>query len=449
MGPHRWLWAKEVKRILFYGGLFIMSQKKVFVIEGLRSPFVRAGAEFQDLLPADLASHNLKEFLYKMNFRGEEIEELILGNGFTLPDSLNVARVTALRAGLPQTVSAATVLRNCASSMESFVTGALKIQTGLCESLIVGGVESMSNIPLLFSQKLSRIIQNVIMSKTLKQKLKAITSIRLKYFLPVMSLLESLKDPFTGYLMGETAELLAREFHISREDQDEWALLSHKKALAGVSRLKDELFPLFTSSQVVDCDKGPRSFLSEKRLSQMPPYFDKKYGSVTIANSCPINDGSSLLLLMSEERMKGLGLKPIAEVYSYHFTGLEPQRMGLGPVYASCHALKKVNLCLKDMDLVEINEAFSAQVLACLKAFASKKFCMEKLGQPQPLGEIDPEKLNVNGGAIALGHPISATGARLILTLSKEMKRQGKEWGLATLCIGGGQGGAVILKGQV
>ncbi len=421
------------------------SQKKVFVIDGLRTPFTKAGKEFDNLHPNILATHNLKEFLYKMNFTGNEIEEVILGNGFTLPDSFNIARVAVLQAGMPKEVSATTTLRNCASSMESFVTGMAKIQAGLYNSVIVGGVESMSHIPFLFNRNFSKIIQHIMLSKSFKQKLKSIQSLKLSYLKPIISLLEGLKDPITGYSMGDTAELLAKEFNISRKDQDEFAFLSHKKACNSEQKLAEEIFPFFTDHQVVNKDMGPRA-MSEQRLSRMKPFFDKRYGTVTIANSCPINDGSSLLLLMSEERMKNLDLKPLAVVRSTAFTGLEPKRMGLGPVYSSSIALKKAGLNLKNIDLIEINEAFAAQVLACLQAFASKTFCESQLNTNQALGEIDPKKLNVNGGAIAIGHPISATGTRIILTLAKEMKRRNSQFGLATLCIGGGQGGAVILE---
>lgn len=422
------------------------SQKNVFVVEGLRTPFTKSGKEFNHLHPSILATQNLREFLYKMEFQGKEIEEVILGNGFTLPDSSNIARVAALQAGMPKEISATTTLRNCASSMESFATGMAKIQTGLYNSAIVGGVESMSYMPFLLSRKFSHIIQHLTLSKTLKQKLKAIASLKFSYLKPIHPILEGLKDPFTGYSMGETAELLAREFNISREEQDDFAILSHKKACEGEKKLSEELFPFFTSHQVINKDTGPKQSFSKNRLSKMKPYFDKKYGSVTIANSCPINDGSSMLLLMSKDKLTSLGLKPLVFVRSVFFIGLEPQRMGLGPVYASAIALKKAGLSLKDMNLIEINEAFAAQVLACLKAFSSKKFCKEKLNLDQALGEIDPLKLNVNGGAIAIGHPISATGTRLILSLAKEMKRRNVQFGLATLCIGGGQGGAVILE---
>ena len=425
------------------------SSKKVFVIDGLRSPFVKAGKEFDSLHPSVLAGDNLREFFYKMEFQGKEVEEVILGNAFTLPDSSNIARLAALRAGLPKEISATTTLRNCASSMESFVSAMAKIQAGLYDSAIAGGVESMSRAPFYLSRNLSQKLQRLIVSPSLKQKIKSLLSIKISDLKPVMSLVEGLKDPWTGLSMGETAELLAREFHISREEQDDFALLSHKKACEGEKYLKEEIFPVFTKTQAVYKDTGPKKSLSKKRMSKMKAYFDKKYGTVSIPNSCPINDGSSLVLLMSENKMKAMGLKALASISSSCFVGLEPERMGLGPVYASCLALKKAGLSLKDIDLIEINEAFSAQVLACLKAFASKKFCSEKLRLSQPLGEIDPEKLNVNGGSLALGHPISATGTRLILTLAKEMKRRKALFGLATLCIGGGQGGAVILKQEM
>lgn len=420
--------------------------QKVCIIDGLRTPFVKAGKEFDQEHPATLAANNIKEFLYKMEFQGNEVEEVIFGNGFSLPDASNIARVAALQAGLPKEVSATSTLRNCASSMESFVTGQAKIQAGIYNSLIAGGVESMSYAPLLLKQELKQTFQQVLQAKDLKQKIKALSSIKLSNLKPEFSILEALKDPFTGYSMGETAELLAREFNISREEQDEFTILSHKKATEGEKKLQEEMFPFFTEKQMIDKDTGPKKSLSKNRLSKFRPYFDKKYGTVTIANSCPINDGSSLLLLMSSAKATALSLKALACPISSCFTGLEPQRMGLGPVHASAIALKKAGLSLKDMGLIEINEAFSAQVLACLKAFSSKKFCEERLGLDQAIGEIDPEKLNVNGGAIAIGHPISATGTRLILTLAKEMKRRDVQFGLATLCIGGGQGGAVILE---
>ena len=415
-------------------------------MEGLRTPFVKAGKEFEGLHPKILATANLKEFLYKMDFKGDEVEEVLLGNSSILTDAPNIARVVSLQAGLSLKTSATTVVKNCASSMESFVISLNKIQTGLYQSLITGGVESMSYIPFVLPYKFSQKIKKLITAKKLTKKWKAILAFRKTDFKIMHPLFEMLKDPFTGYSMGETAELLAREFNINRESQDEFAFNSHKKAQQAKDKLKEELFPFWTEKERIDTDKGVKAQLSKKRLAQMSPFFDKTYGTVTIANSCPVNDGSALLLMMSEDKMKAMGLKPLVSIKSSHFIGVDPKRMGLGPVYAGARALKKAGLNLKDIGLIEINEAFASQVLACLKAFSSQKFCEEKLNLKQPVGEIDPDKLNVNGGAIAIGHPISATGARLILTLAKEMKRRQVQFGLAALCIGGGQGGAVILE---
>ncbi|MCY4321464.1 MAG: thiolase family protein [Bdellovibrionaceae bacterium] len=423
-----------------------MSLKKVFLVEGLRTPFVKSGKEFADIHPKLLATSNLKELLYKMNFKGDEIDEVVLANTSVLTDAPNIARVVALQAGLHKKTSATTIVKNCGSSLESFIISLSKIQTGLYESIITGGMESMSYIPFFLPYKFTQKLKDFMIAKTVKQKIRSLLSFKktdLKISHPLMQLLT---DPFTGCSMGETAELLAKEFNISRFDQDEFALNSHEKAHKAKDKLKEEMFSFFTEKQVIDTDKGVKVDISKDSMAKFSPFFDKKYGTVTIANSCPVNDGSAMLILMSEERMKSMGLKPLVSVKSSHFMGLEPERMGLGPVYASSVALKKADLSLKDMGLIEINEAFSAQVLACLKAFSSQKFCEEKLGLNKAIGEIDSNKLNVNGGAIAIGHPVSATGARLILTLAKEMKRKQVEFGLASLCIGGGQGGAVILQ---
>ena len=420
--------------------------RQVFVVDGLRTPFSKAGKEFRCIHPKDLGTANLREFLNKMEFKGDEIDEVLFGNSFTLCDSPNIARIISLSSGLPQSIPAATIHKNCASSMESFLIALHKIQQGDSASIIAGGVESMSYVPFMLSQSLSYKIQALFLSKNWRHKKKSLFSIKKKDIKILSPLLEGLKDPFTGYSMGETAEILVREFNISRSAQDSFAIESHKKATRAKERLKEELFPYITPDHIVFEDRGVRTQISQKKLEKMSGFYDKKYGSVTIANSCSTNDGSSLVLLMSENKMKAFGLKPLAKVIAFSSVGLEPQRMGLGPVYATALALKKTKLSLKDMGLIEINEAFAGQVLACLKAFNSKSFAEEKLGLKSAIGEIDPEKLNVNGGAIAIGHPIAATGTRLILTLAKEMERRKVEFGLAALCVGGGQGSAVILK---
>jgi acetyl-CoA acyltransferase len=249
--------------------------------------------------------------------------------------------------------------------------------------------------------------------------------------------------------MGQTAEVLAREFNLTREEQDKFALESHNKAVDAIGRLKEETTPVVLGKKfdkVVAEDVGPRKGQNMESLAKLKPFFDRRTGSVTPGNSCPVTDGAAMVLLMSREKASALGYKPIASIRSYAFAGLEPERMGLGPVYSTPIALKRAGLEMKDIGLVELNEAFAAQVLACRKAFASDLFAKEKLGLGKALGEIDPEKINVNGGAIALGHPVGATGTRLVITLAKEMQRRKTQFGLATLCIGGGQGGSVVIE---
>jgi acetyl-CoA acyltransferase len=213
--------------------------------------------------------------------------------------------------------------------------------------------------------------------------------------------------------------------------------------------MAQEITPVFLPpkyKEVVSEDIGPRENQTMEALGKLKPFFDKRTGTVTAGNSCPVTDGAAMLLLMSRQRAKELGYKPLARIRGYAYAGLEPERMGLGPVYATPIALKRAGLTMKDIGLIELNEAFSAQVIGCMKAFASDKFAQEKLGLASAVGEIDPAKLNVNGGAIALGHPVGATGTRLVLTLMKEMGRRNVQFGLATLCIGGGQGGAMIIE---
>ena len=421
-----------------------MSSKPI-LIQGLRSPFVKAGLHFKNLHPADLGSYIFRELVDRQK-KLLPIDEVIVGNVGNPSDTANIARVIALRAGLPESTSAFTVSRNCASGMEAVTSASVRIQSGVCKSILAGGVESMSNYPLLFSKGLTRVFHQFIQAKTPLQKLKSLFKIKLHHLKPRVSLIEGLTDPFVGLSMGDTAEVLAKEFGISREEQDQFALNSHQKAIQAKKRLAQEITPVPVDSAWVDQDIGPRENQSLDKLKKLRPYFDRKYGSVTVGNACPITDGACSLLLTSEEYAKGQGFKPKVRIRSFAYAGCSPSRMGLGPVFATALALRQSGLKLKDMDLIEINEAFSAQVLACLRAFSSKKFAQEHLQLDSALGDIDPKKLNVNGGAVALGHPVGATGARLILTLMTEMEMQNISFGLATLCIGGGQGGAVILE---
>lgn len=425
--------------------------RDVVIVEGIRTPFAKSGTVLKNVHAKDLGRAALKELLQKTNLDPKSVDEVIIGNTGSPSDAVNIGRVVALNAGIPLEVSAHTVHRNCASAMESIATGFDKIKAGVADVVIAGGTESMSDMPLLFSRGFANKFGAFAAAKTMGAKLAALQKIKLKDLKPRISIIEGLTDPFVGINMGQTAEILAKEFQITRKEQDEFAVESHLKAVAAQKngRLAKEIAPFYLGpdyKKVITDDVGPRDGQSMEQLAKLKPFFDKKFGTVTPGNSCPITDGAAMVLLMSREKALSLGYKPIASIKSYSFRGLEPERMGLGPAYATPHALKKAGLELKDIGLVELNEAFAAQVIACIKAMDSDKFAQEKLGLSKKVGTIDPKTLNVNGGAIALGHPVGTTGTRLIVTLMKEMQLKNVQYGLATLCIGGGQGGAMILE---
>lgn len=429
------------------------SAKDVVIVDGVRTPFAKAGTKFKNTHAAELGQVALQELIARTNLDTDRIDEVIVGCVGNPSDAVNIGRVVALRAGVPLQTSAHTVHRNCASALESISSGFDKIRSGMADVVVAGGTENMSQAPLLFNKKFADIFVQFASAKSTGQKIAALKKIKLKYLAPRISIVEAFVDPFVGINMGQTAEILAKEFNISREEQDQFALSSHNRALEATQnqKLKAEMTPVYLGpkyKEVVEEDIGPRSGQSLEALGKLRPYFDRKTGTITVGNACPLTDGAAMMLLMSREKADELGYKPLARIRSYAFRGLEPERMGLGPVYSTPLALKRAGLSLKDMDLVELNEAFAAQVLACQKAFASKSFAQEKLGLSEAVGELDLERTNVNGGAIALGHPVGATGTRLVLTLAKEMKRRGSQFGLATLCIGGGQGGAMILENE-
>lgn len=444
------------------------NDRDVVIVEGVRTPFAKAGTKFKTVHPAELGRVALKELLSRSNVDVNVIDEVIIGNVGSPSDAVNISRVVALRAGLPLGVSAATVHRNCASAMEAISSGFDKIRSGMADVVVAGGTESMSMYPLMMGDAFVKTFERLGAARSPAQRLGAIGSLLradLKQvvdlvstgpmqstpFKPRIAVMEGLTDPFCGINMGQTAEILAKEFSLSREEQDRFALASHQKAVAAQKskRLDEETTPVFLPpkfKEYVSQDIGPRADQSMEMLAKLKPFFDRQYGTITVGNACPITDGAAMVLIMSRAKAKELGMQPKVTVRSYGFAGLEPERMGLGPVYATPKALKRAGLSLKDIGLIELNEAFAAQVLACVKAFGSRDFAKGKLGLDQALGEIDMDKLNVNGGAIALGHPVGATGTRLVLTLMKEMEKRNVQFGLATLCIGGGQGGAMILE---
>ncbi len=426
-------------------------KERLAIVDGLRTPFSTAGKTLSGYQADDLGALPIRELMSRSSVSLEDVDEVILGNVAQPAHAANIARVSALKAGFPNKTPAYTVHRNCASGMESISTASNKIFAGEADIILAGGTESMSNIPFLFNDKMKSFFEALSRSKTLFQTLKTMTSFRLSHLKPVIGVVQGLTDPVCGLIMGITAENVTKEFKISRADQDQFALNSHLKAKAALDAgaFSAELMPVPlppSYAHFLTQDDAIRGDQTLAALAKLKPYFDRKLGTVTVGNACPLTDGAAAVLLMSESKAKSLGLSPLGYLREYAYSGLEPELMGLGPVYATHLALQKSGLKMTDIDLFEINEAFAAQVLGCLAAFESPSFAQKKLNHGEALGKIDMEKLNINGGAIALGHPVGTTGTRLVITLLHALRRKGVQRGLATLCIGGGQGAAFILE---
>ncbi len=446
----------------------LKSPRDVVLIDGVRTPFAKAGTKLKTVHPAKLGQLSLTELIARTNLDTQIVDEVIIGNTGTPSDAVNISRVIALNAGIPQKTSAVSVHRNCASALESIANGYDKIKAGSMDVVIAGGTENMSQMPLIMPPSMTSIIEKLGSAKTTGQRLSALWNwfkadlsqikemvttppmMKTKYK-PIIAIVDGLTDPFVGINMMGTAEILAKEWGLSREAQDAFALKSHLKAAGATSKLSEEVVSVLLApefKEIISQDIGPRADQTMQALAKLKPMVDKLTGTITAGNACPLTDGAAVTLMMSREKAEALGYKPLARIRSYAFAGLEPERMGLGPVYATPIALKRAGLTMKDMNRVELNEAFAAQVMACQRAFDSDKFAQEKFGISNKIGEVRDEILNVNGGAIALGHPVGATGTRLVITLMKELKRSNSQFGLATLCIGGGQGGAMIIENE-
>ncbi len=426
-------------------------ERDLVIVAGYRTPFCKASGALQGASAADLATHVFRETLDRTGVDPRAIDEVILGCAGPDAAEANVARVAALRAGLPNETPAVTVMRNCASGMEALLAAQQRLRAGDGEVFLVGGAESMSNFPLLMGKRLVKFFTGLSKARTAAQRLLALSRFRPSALKPRIAVVEGLTDPITGLMMGNTAENVARMFSVSREAMDAFALESHVRAERATAegRFQAEIAP-FTSppdfAAMVVADDGVRQGQTLEALAKLRPVFDKNAGDVTVGNACQITDGAVAMLCTSMRRAKELGLQPIAAIRGHARAGLAPEVMGLGPVHATPKALREAGIAFSDLDLVEINEAFAAQVLGCQKAFADADYCRQQLGLQGAIGELDPQKLNVNGGAIALGHPIAASGARLPLTLAHELRRRGKRFGLAALCIGGGQGQALVIE---
>lgn len=424
--------------------------KSVYLVEGKRTPQAKAGLDLKDVPVPYLGSNLIRNILDNTSIPDDAIDDVIMGNTGAPPKYPNIGRIIALEAGLHKKTRGHTVHRNCASGMEAMAQGYLGIASGRSDLIFAGGVESMSQMPLIFKKEMTEIFIKLMKAKSFPEKLKVLAGFKMSYLAPIIAIEVGLTDPFCGMNMGLTAELLAREFNITREEQDEFANRSHHLAAEAnkSGRFSDEILGVMTGHRLdkyLTNDVGPRADSSVEGLAKMKPYFEKESGTVTVGNSCPITDGGSVFLMASEEAVAKYNLNPMARMLDYHFDGLEPERMGMGPLRAINGVLNRTNLKLEQMDLVEINEAFAAQALSVLKALKDKSFA-ERFDVNKAWGEIPLEKLNVNGGAIALGHPVGSSGSRIVVTLAHELKKRKAKYGLASLCIGGGQGGAVVIE---
>ncbi len=427
------------------------TKKKIAVVAGARTPFAKAFTALRDVSAVELGRLAVLDALRRCGLSGNDIDEVVIGNVSGPPDAANIARVIALKADLPIDRIAHTVNRNCASGMESILAGWQAIDSGRADIVVAGGTESMSNIPLLFSREASAIWMKLAKSKTLAQRLRTIASMRPRHFKPIAGIELGLTDPVSGLNMGETAEVLAEEFSITRGEQDQFALHSHQKAEAAQQKcfLSGEITPVQQrGGETFDKDNGPRHGQSMEQLARLRPFFDRE-GSVTAGNSCPLTDGAAALVLARAEDTARFASPPLGYITGYAIAGCDPHRMGLGPVFATAKLMKQTGLSMDDFDLIEINEAFAAQVIACQRAMSSAAFAKKELGRDTAVGELPVDRMNVHGGAIALGHPVGTTGTRLVLTLLRALKAAGKHRGLATLCVGGGQGLAVVVETDV
>ena len=422
-------------------------KERIAIVDGLRSPIAKANGKLNDVSADTLGAIIIKELVLKNNLRYEQFDEVIIGNVAQPANSANIARIMAIKAGFPQSTPAYTVHRNCASGMQSISSAIEKINSNQGDLYLVGGVESMSNIPLLYSDELRNLITKFTYAKSLTQKIKLLNSFRFGFLKPTIGLIAGLSDPISGKIMGITAENLANEFKISRLAQDEYALNSHLKTQKAIElgKFKDEIHPIMTKNASLLQDDGVRFNQTIEALSKLNPIFDRLSGTVTAGNSSQVSDGACSLIVCTESKAKELNLEPLGFIKDYAYAGVDAHRMGLGPIYATKKLFDKSGVSLNDIDLIELNEAFAAQVIANLKAFKSDSFC-KKTFNSKALGEIDESILNVNGGAIALGHPVGMSGARIVLTALKELKRRNDKLGLATLCVGGGQGASFLLE---
>ncbi len=423
----------------------LFTRRRVAVVAGLRTPFARSGSVFADVTAVQLSRFIGREILARAELAGSEVDEVVWGQVIPSVLAPNTGREVSLLPQFPRTVPAYTLNRACASAGQAVTNAADQIALGHADVILAGGVESLSDIPILHSRRMSRLLVEASKAKSPGQRLATFARVRPRDLVPVSP---AIAEPSTGESMGQSAEKMAKENGISREDQDRYALMSHERAAAATAdgRLTAEIAPWLEGAEPVTADNGIRADSSLEKLAALKPVFDRKYGSVTAGNSSPLTDGAAAVILMAEDKARSLGYEPLAFVRSYAVAAVDPGwQLLMGPAYAVPRALARAGIGWAELGAVEIHEAFAAQVLSNVQAWASRAWA-ERLGLPGPVGEVDWARTNLMGGSIAIGHPFGATGARLVTTLANEMKRRDVQYGLISVCAQGGMGWAMVLE---
>ena len=424
-------------------------KEPTYIIDGARTPFLKSRNRPGPFAASDLATAAGRSLLVRQPFAPTALDEVILGCAAPSVDEVNIGRVVALRMGCGMKVPGWTVMRNCASGMQAIDTAINNIRAGRSNLVLAGGVDALSRVPLLFSDAMVLWLSNWYAAKTLGQRAALAAKFRLGYLAPVIGIMKGLTDPMVGLLMGQTAENLAFRFGITRREMDEFSARSHARVIAAqtAGHYDGEVVPLYDKNgRLYAQDDGMREDSTAENLAKLKPFFDRKYGNVTAGNSSQITDGAAWLVIASERAVEKHKLAPLGRIVDSEWAGLDPAQMGLGPVHAATPILKRHGLGLADVDAWEINEAFAAQVIGCERAWQSAEYCTQELGLPGALGALDAGRLNVDGGAIALGHPVGASGARIVLHVLNVLKRTGGRRGMAAICIGGGLGGAMLIE---
>jgi acetyl-CoA acyltransferase len=422
--------------------------RRAAIVAGVRTPFAKAGTIFRDVPAVALARESARELLYRSELDGHAVDEVIWGQVVVSVLTPNVGREVSLLPQFPYTVPGYSLNRACASGAQAITNAAEQIERGNADVIIAGGVESLSDIPVLHSKRFSRTLVDAGKARSLGARLSAFSRVRPRDLIPVTP---AIAEPSTGESMGQSAEKMAKENGITREAQDRFALMSHQRAAAATAdgRMTAEIIPWFggrNMDEVATSDNTIRSDTSLDALAALRPVFDRKYGTVTAGNSSPLTDGAAAVLVMADEKARALGYEPLAYIRSYAVTAVDPAwQLLMGPATAVPKALARAGIAWSDLGMVEIHEAFAAQVLSNVQAWGSQAWA-DRLGLAGPVGDVDWDRTNLMGGSIAVGHPFAATGARMVTQLANEMRRRDVQFGLISICAQGGMGYAMVLE---